>query len=364
MATANRTVIQGETISLFIEVRNAQGVLVNSSTTPLVSIFDFDSDPRLSDTADSEALVLNDIGAVNIANGVYRYDYDVATDAHVGIWFDRWAITIDGVICVPVFQFEVQASSPVTDSASVESGTNSLLQNNVVVITLDKSIAATDGTSMSEDFQYYFTTEYSPLYSSVRRVRLRAGEYMRTVPDDTINLAIFDASLEADAITFGMQNPPESTSFGYRRGYQVGSGRINHTFFLTNGRNGQYFEHARKEYVTCMAIIYILSNSLGPAAKSKRLADFSVTYGDGALKEFMDDLKNECAEWERVIQTGGFISKGSSLPMRVTSKGIYNPDIPHMGRRMLENNPYPAANTKVRSPLPYSRWKHTFKRRG
>ena len=363
MATTDRTITQGNTITLFIEVRDIDGILVDSETSPQVSIFDFDSDPRQSTTADAEALVLNSTTVTRVAQGIYSFSYSVAVDAHVGTWFDRWIVTIDDVLCTAVLQFDINASSPVIDAASVNEGTTVLLQNNAIVVTIDDSIMATDSSVLDDGYEYYFTTSYSPLYSTVKKVRLRAGVYLKNVPDDTINLSIFESSLEADMITFGMVFPPEIYDAGYPAGWELSSGEISPTFFSGRLGNPQYLGLAREKYVTCMAIWYMLSNSLGPTAKKKRLADFSIDYGSGDIKAFMGDLSTECERWEEVLNSGAQISKGSSLPSRMSVRGAHDPDAPKHGRRMLHSEGIPAMNTKVRYPHSNSRWKHTFRNR-
>ena len=47
-----------------------------------------------------------------------------------------------------------------------------------------------------EDYSFYFTTTYNPLYSSIRKLRLEVGAFISNVPDDTVNLAIFEACRE------------------------------------------------------------------------------------------------------------------------------------------------------------------------
>src|SRR5678815_2490442 len=100
-----------------------------------------------------------------------------------------------------------------------------------VVITLSEDIADVDGVTLGSEQIFYFTTIYTPLYSSVRKVRLEIGAYITNVVDDTINLAIFEASLEADQISFNQGNETE------------------------------FFRFARKEWVTCKACLLYTSPS-------------------------------------------------------------------------------------------------------
>jgi len=364
MATSARTVKQGESINLFIEVRNFDGVLVDSSTTPVVSIFDFDSDPRNSATVDADAIVLDSTTVTSVANGIYQYTYTVSVDAHVGTWFDRWVITIDGISSTAILQFDVTASAGNT-AASTNEGTVVLMPNNAIVITITDDIQAEDGSALTDGFQYYFTTPYTPLHSTVKKVRLKAGAYMTSIPDDTISLAIFEGSLEADAITFGMAHPPRTAvTYVVDTRTIVGTNvRYTGLWPVTTSRSGgSYFRLALEKYTTCMAVWFILSNSLGPTAKKKRLADFSVDYGDGSLKDFMGSLRDECSEWESVLQSGGHITKGASLPPGIGLKGVSHGDHPPIGRTIDPGNRRPASNTKLQR-IVHGSWYHTYRNR-
>jgi hypothetical protein len=316
-----RTGTQGTTVRLYIEVRDIYGVLVDSDFTPLVSVFPFDADPRVSWTQDTEALILDDV-AIREAQGLYYYEYLIDIDAHTGVWFDRWKVSIDNVESLAVLQFTVTQSSPVTDIESIQMGNVPLLlENNVIVVTLSDTIRATDGSFLVGGCQYYFTTQYNPLYSSVRRVRLRAGRHLNNVPDDTINLAIFEASLYADDITFGMVFPPLDPDGYPGISYQQYHGTpwkgVGPAFYgIRTKSGGAYLSRARIEFTTCMAVHFILSNNLGQFQKRKRLGDFEVEYGDNSLKVYMDDLHKECKDWEAVLNSGGYLTQGASPPFR------------------------------------------------
>lgn len=371
-----RTVQQDESVTLFIEVRDIYGVLVDSDVSPLVSIFDFDSDPRHPSTDDTEAIVLDASLTVlgtglqvgtnlvqRVAQGIYSYEYDVADDAHVGTWFDRWVVVIDGVESEAILQWSVTPGTTITDPESVNTGTDVLYPNNVVIVTVYPGIEATDGSVLTEQFQYYFTTVYNPLYASIRQIRIRAGAYLSSVPDDTINLAIFEAGLAANSLVFGMQYPVGNG--GIPVGWEMGTGEINYGFGTSgNITNARYFNHIRQQYVICKAICSLLGNSLGSTAKKKRLADFSVEYGDSGIGGFMDKLCKECHELEMILNSGGALSRGSSVPMNVAQKSVYWFDQPDIGRRFTapqHQNGIPAYNTKQQCH-PRSNYKHIFRK--
>lgn len=195
-----------------------------------------------------------------------------------------------------------------------------LFANNVVTVVLDDSIAGTDGTTLSTDYEWYFTTEYDPLYSSVRKVKLEAGALLTSVPNDTINLAIFEASLEADISTF---NSPTSTN--------------------------EYYNFARRQWVTCKAIEVLLSNVLGANAglKSKRLADLEVQYDTKMAMNALDKALGCLAKWTPILQAGGWLVQEPTMFI----KGEYDPDRPKVGRLWENNDVYqnitPAGNAKA-----------------
>ena len=266
-----RSAQQGTIVTLYIQILDRFGVLQDSEIDPTVSIYDFDSDPRQSGSTTAEAIVLNasqtSLGAVGQqgiylmvreAQGIYSYQYDIALDAHVGTWFDVWTFTLDGAAQTFYGQWNTLASASTTDPNSIVDVTNTLLMNNVIIVTLDASIAATDGSTLGEDFEYYFTTKYNPLHATTKQVRVRAGAYLQTVPDDTINLAIFEASREADAITFGLAYDTSTLPVSY----ELPSGEIAPTYAVSRIRSGPYMTLARRNYAICMAIWMLLKSFL------------------------------------------------------------------------------------------------------
>jgi len=362
MATAARTVQQGIPVDLFIEVRDFNGVLIDSDVAPTIQIYSFDKDPRNAGITVADA---TETGApTKLAQGIYTYEFTPAADAHVGTWFDKWGITIDGVASTAILQFSVIATPGSTD-ASVNEGTQVLMPNNAVIITLTDSIEATDGSVLTDGFQYYFTTTYTPMYSTVKKIRLRAGAFLNNVPDDTISLSIFEASREVDALIFGMTSPPRMSASYYidTRTIPGTNVRVTGAWSNSGGRNGgPYLQLAMSKYASCMAIWFILSNSLGPTAKRKRLADFSVDYGEGSLAEFIKDLRKECEDWENVLQAGGFITKGGSLPPQFSQRGVDHGDHPSIGRRIDPSSNAPASNVKVQRHVDGLHY-HSFRRR-
>lgn len=198
------------------------------------------------------------------------------------------------------------------DTLTIVVASGLLFANNVVTVTLDGAIQNTSGTPLNDDYDFYFTTIYSPLYSSVRRLRLETGAFLSTVPDDTLNFAIYEASKEADQLTWG------------------------ETTVVT-----EYYEFARRQWVTCKSAEILLTNVLGTGGglKSKKLGDFEVSYDSTNGKNMLDKVLACLDKWTPAIQAGGL---SIQVPV-ATIKGEYDPDRPTTGR-LWENTGMPASN--------------------
>lgn len=199
-------------------------------------------------------------------------------------------------------------------------------ENNVVTVTLDDSISSSDGTSLSEDYEFYFTSTYTPLYSSLRKVSLEYGAYLSNVPDDTINLAILEASLASGYLTWG----PEITTLTYG----------------TENSVEDYYQWARREFVTCKAAETLITNILGvgQGLKSKRLADFEVQYDTKALEQGLEKALGCLGKWEKVMNDRGLTVKSPTYVV----KGEDDPNAPPVGRGWVApNRGYPVATAKT-----------------
>jgi len=282
--------------------------------------------------ADPEVLI------VHQSEGHYSYTLTIPEDADLGPAFDNWYGTVDSQDLDEVFSFVIVGGGSISEVAQ-------LYNNNVVFVKLYSTVAATDETTLGSDYEFYFTTTYNPLYSSVRRIRLDLGALIANVPDDTINLAIFQASLEAEALTFPTQEYP------------------------TSGLTG-YLAFAQKQYVTCVAELTLL-NAIQNAGSSgggmaKRLADLQVSYDGGQLDDLLKRAVACRIKWEAALTSHGEIAPGTSQRPSMVIKGIYDPDRPTVGREWQVSDDdmdsqYPAANTDVQGYY-NRRWKKSFSR--
>jgi len=267
------------------------------------------------DYADPTVLV------IKLDTGKYRYILTVPSDAVFGTAFDNWTGTLNAEALDETFNFTIIGGSVV--------GETQLYNNNAVIIELKSTIAGSvSGGTLGSDYRWHFTTTYEPHYTSVRRVRLDLGHAIINVPDDTINLAIYEASLEANALVFGTLSPA----------------------------NWRYFRFARRMYATCLAEVILLGSLLGAGggAKSKRLADLDVQYAGN-----LDDLINKSlacmAKYEDVLTSAGVLAPGTSQKPTMVIKGLNDPDRPVVGRGWEPTsswagteNSVPASNTKSR----------------
>lgn len=207
---------------------------------------------------------------------------------------------------------------------TVDSG--QLMQNNLVTITIDESLAATDSSTLGSDQEYWFTTTYYPMYCTLRVVKLKVGSFIQDVRDDTINMAIYVASREADMMTWNKNN-------------------------LDN----EYYQFARSQWVCCRAAHILLTNTIGGSGsiKSKRLGDLSVDYdtGNSNLNRPLQMAEECMAKWEGALMAGG---RQVQTPNMVV-KGDWDPDKPPVGRgwvhdKDIHNNQMPVGNRRVKLP--------------
>lgn len=316
MAT-NREVLAGETIAFRVRFRDDLGEETEASDV-YVHIFD----PN-GDTDDLGTAVLVSGVAVDLGENIWEFQYTVPLAGPAGTWHDQWEgdITLQGV--------DETFSFTVVNSGIIEDLGTQLNNNNVVTVTLEAGIAATDGTSLEQDFEFGFLTPLTPAYASLRKVHIEAGGYIGNIPDDTVMLAILEASLEADAM------------------------------HLQQTQTTDTFLHARRQYTTCLAALMLIGN-LGTGMKSKTLGDLSVTYDTNSLRDSLQRFYDCLAKWEPQIISGGN-SRSAGAPAGVV-KGEKDVDRPIVSRDWEPaSNGTPAANTR-RLPAKSRRYIRTWSR--
>lgn len=180
--------------------------------------------------------------------------------------------------------------------------------------------------TLSEDYQFWFTSEYCPLFTTVNRVKVQAGPLADTLTDDTIYRMIYKNSLDAVDL-WNMQ-------------------RLSNDSPIKWGCTFENVPAKLKRYVECktawdlLGILDQLSSS-GSGDQLKSLGDMTIKYG--APKKGSDDAnpnnkKNLYDCWNEMIRSFGSIhnavrgywdeSKGYVHPVRAfTENRVVKPEI-------------------------------------
>jgi len=289
----SRIVYQDGIAELIVRALYGEDVLIDP-TSILVDIYPPGFDPRDADTVPGDAVILGAI-PTRTGTGIYQYDYSVDVDADDGTYYDYWTWVVDGV--TQNYTFEIT----VLERVNLES--YEAQYNHMIRVVLDSSIAALDTSEeLAANYEMHFMYEMSPYYSNPRILEMEAGAYIQDIPDDTLDAEILLASFEADTLTF-----------------------------ISTNDNDEYYQYVRRKYVTCKALLRMLSNVYSTYMKRKRLADLDVTYGDG-LPSKLDQMANCVSEMELVLNSGANISPHTSLRPSTTIPGISAMDRPVFGR--------------------------------
>lgn len=274
-----------------------------SSTDPA----DEDSHTEIIDGPNTISIVFNDdIDATTVTSGVSVLVFTEPVNGDTGI--DATGICIA----------EPSVSG---DTLTITVASGELLENNLVTVTLDSTIASTGGDDLGSDYEFSYTTTYNPYYCTLRKLRLEVGAFISAVPDDTVNFAIFESSLMADNLIWNTDNSISNSL----------------TF-------------AKSQWVCCKSQEILLVNTVGGsgALKSKKLGDLEVEYNSGASNEALARAVACLDKWEKVLQSGG-----ASIQLSANAvKGAADYDRPSFGRKWYNQNTgvpgTPAANVKVK----------------
>lgn len=269
-----------------------------------------------------------------LGEGVYEYGFTPPDCVPNGVWTDVWSGVLNCQLVSGEFNFEVYGGGE-----AIEVG-NQLATNNIVEVIIDSGLMATDGTYLSDGYSFEFLTTTDPSYTNIRKVKLEAGGFLSGVSDLTLQLAILEASLEADQLDFTSGNA-----------------------YAT--QNTAFFQHARREWTTCKVALGIIDNLTTSGLRSKTLADLHVEYDSNVVFKTIQRIMACLEKWEPQLMSGGF-SKVSQQPRGVI-KGEYDAERPHTGRLWestdsTHSDAYPAANTETRRNSSYQRYKGIFKR--
>ena len=159
-------------------------------------------------------------------------------------------------------------------------------ENSEYKVTVKAGLAGLNTYPLPADYEFIFTTTFDPLFSSVERIRLNIGPFIRGVPDDTINRLIHENSILA------------------QRYYPTWAG-------LIEADDVPYYV---TEFVTCKTKLDLLNSSKlewAGAGSRKTLGDLTierdgvgrdiVLLADGKAKE----LERCIYEMEQLVRTAG-----------------------------------------------------------
>lgn len=318
-----RSVRAGQSIRLRTQFKDDLGEPVQANDV-YIHIFE----PEEDYTDLSVATLVSGIPTY-LGEGIYEYEYSVPLASIEGYWQDLWIGTLTTQTLNNVFTFEVVTSGVILPIDQ------QLHNNNLVSLTIASGLMATDGTSLNEEYTSEFLTTTTPSYTNIRKVRLSIGGFISNLEDDVIQTAILESSLEADILTFA-----------------------------TETTNNDLYEHARREYTTCLVANTLLTNLNNSSLRAKTLGDLHVEYDTNGVRDMLDKIQDCVSKWAPQLITGGGV--GAARAPSMVIKGALDPDRP-IASRMWEstedgliNRHMPAANTREK-PTGKRRHLRTYK---
>jgi len=286
-------------------------------------------EPGADTSEEANAIFSTSSEVVYVGQGIWEHSYEVPGTATEGTWTDSWSGILNGQVLSEEFNFAVYSAG------DIEEVGDQLYVNNLIEVTLSSGIMATDGTYLTDGYSFEFLTTTSPSYTTSRKVRLEIGSYLEDLSDFTLQLAILEASLEVDQLSFQLT------------------------------RNDSFFSHARREWTTCKVAFTLLDNITSHGLKSKTLDNLRVEYDTNAIERTLLRILDCIQKWEPQIISGGY-ALDSQQPTGVV-KGEYDYDRPIVDRMWAPTNDSsgisdkrPAANY-VDKLSPSRRFERVFK---
>ena len=217
-----------------------------------------------------------------------------------------------------------------------------LLANRQYTVTIGAGvsglISATEWGATSEEYTFWFTSAYCPIFTTVGRVKLEAGPGADSISDDTIYRMIHKNSMDIIDI------------------YNISHGTTNAYDFWGCDWQGAPFQFSR--YVECktaydiLALVRIASGSGGDQFKT--LGDMSIKYGGNPMSATdpnkLKDLYNCFQESLRMIRNIKVAVKG----YYDASKGFAHPVREFQHNRVIKaisfNNSQPGGPWEKHTP--------------
>ena len=202
-------------------------------------------------------------------------------------------------------------------------------------------LVALDGSEMNGEIESFYTTCFDPFYSNAMRVRFKAGEFLTSIPDDTINQFVWYFSRQADLLNYC----PERSNI-----------------------NPETYASYQSRWVTAATTVCLLSGTSINGDLAKRLGDLSITRSKAA-DEILRTMRDELAWLTAILEDGGNYGR----EMQTVSKAAGHPDAPVLSRLFIRSDQHlgpriPGANTRRQfqrnsDGKRQSRWKKTWGRR-
>lgn len=301
-------ILGGNTISLRTILLDDNGAPVSADALPEVYIYDPSIDQETIE-AEIEAGVFTSAIASGTATllgtGFYGFDYAVPSAAEEGTWNDVWIATLETVELSNIQSFIVTSGG----TFSIQS----LSANQMIEIRLGKTIANETGDLLlGEDISLFFTTQYSPFYTTVESVRMEGGPLLNYIPDSTIALMIFWSSLEINYIKPSVICDDAMFCFAKAR-YAIYDAVLR--ALMSPGGS----------FVNGMHSISGGSKSLGELSIKKGSSGNSGSLSGGLDPDTFKYLKGLKDEWWRVVNSGACIVPGQGFAPTSAIRGYYDP---------------------------------------
>lgn len=301
-------ILGGNTIDLRTILVDDSGVPVSADALPTVYIYDPSVDAETIDAEIEAGVFTSAIAngtATLLGTGFYEFSYAVPSAAEEGTWVDVWIAELETVELSNIQNFIVTSGATFT--------VQTLAKNQLIEIFLGKEIADLTGELLlGEDITLTFTTQYSPFYTNVESVRMEGGPLLNYIPDDTIALMIFWASLEADYI-----KPPvvcDEAKFCFARArYAIYDAALR--ALMSPGGS----------FVNGMHSVSGGSKSLGELSIKKGSSGNSGSLSGGLDPDTFKYLKGLKDEWWRVVNSGACIVPGQGFEPTSAIRGYYDP---------------------------------------
>lgn len=154
-------------------------------------------------------------------------------------------------------------------------------------------------TLLDKTSEFKFTSRYSPLYSTVKLVRMDIQELIEHIPDDTINFTIWQNSILAQ---------------------EIAASNTVTTITLTDDAPttaAKYFARYKTEIDLVYAIYLAISGKVGKSSKKLGNIQIDLQIDLPTLKNMLDELKKKLAPYQNTLsgvgaKGAGFVKAGGT----------------------------------------------------